>query len=108
MVLPGLGLAVLLFAGPPPTPTPAMKPAGASLPVAKVAPAKAPGPVVFRTKPFEVTGTGALASRGPFKPVSVTTAPFAATGTGALAARAPYTPKTFTTSPLTVTGTGAR
>lgn len=111
MLLPGhAAFAVLLLAGPPPTPTPtpALKPAGLAAPAVKVVPPKAAHPVTFRTKPFEVTGTGMLSARGPFKPVSLTTKPFATTGTGALTGRAPYAPKTFTTSPFTVTGTGAR
>ncbi len=100
-----LVLSVLLFASPPPTPTPLRKPA--AILAVKPTPPKPGGPVAFRTSAFEATGTGALSAAGPFRPVSLTTTPFSATGTGALAPEAPFTPKSLTTSPFTVTGTGA-
>lgn len=100
-----LVLPVLLFASPPPTPTPVTKFA-AAVPAVKAAPPKPGGPLAFRTQPFSATGTGRLTATGPFKPVVLTTKPFAATGTGALAPTAPFKPKSLTTPPFTATGTG--
>jgi len=102
-----LVLPVLLFASPPPAPTPSIKAVGPAIPAAKASPTKPAGPVTFRTKPFQATGTGKLSESGPFKPVALTTKPFSATGTGALAPTAPFTPKSLRTTPFTATGTGA-
>jgi hypothetical protein len=78
---------------------------------AEAKPAAAPatargGPATFATASLTVTGTGALAPRGPFTPKSFSTEGLTVTGSGALAPRGPFTPKTFSTEGLRITGTG--
>jgi hypothetical protein len=87
-------------------PADAQKQAAAQKP-AEATPAARTGPATFTTGALALTGTGALAARGPFAPKTFTSESLAATGTGALAARGTFTPVTFTGEGLTATGTGA-
>ena len=65
------------------------------------------GPHSLRTLAFTVTGTGALATRGPFSPRTFTTDELSVTGVGELTERAPFTSKSFNAAAgFTLTGTG--